>query len=248
MRRVIVGGVVGIVCASAVWGQRVSPSAPHDSRSLPGLRLSGEAVTTLPQAPLPQPSDRLTLGERFRLEARVSFGISAMVFPAIEAGYDIANPPHHYPKEWKDGPGAYGRNYGAELARHTAGGLARFATAAVTREDPRYYPSRRRRVLPRFWHAVWFSVVDKSESGRAMPAAGNFAGAAAAGYVGMPYEPAGYNDFTHGTQRAAVEFSTYAVNNLVTEFSPELCRTMKAMHFPQGVAKTLVRGDSGTKP
>jgi len=209
---------------------------------------SSAEATTLPQAPLPQPTGRLTLGERFKLEARVSFGVSAIVFPALEAGYDMANPPSHFPKEWKDGPGAYGRNYGAELARHTAGGLTRFATAAVVREDPRYFPSTHRSYVPRFWHAVWFSMVDKSDSGHSMPALGNFTGAAAAGYVGMPYEPVGYNDFTHGTQRTAVEFATYAAHNLATEFSPELYRTAQAMHLPEGIAQIFVSEDPGTKP
>ncbi len=202
----------------------------------------------LPEAPLPQPSGRLTLGERFKLEARVSFGVSALIVPAFGAGYDMVNPPNGYPKDWKDGAGAYGRNYGAELARHTAGGLTRFVVAAVDGEDPRYYPSKTQSKVPRFWHAVWFTVSDKTNGGHRTLALSNFAGAAAAGCAGMPYEPAGYDDFTHGVQRGAVEFASYAGHNLVTEFSPELYRTARSMHVPERFAKIFVSETPGTKP
>jgi hypothetical protein len=245
MQRALLGGAAGcLLGAMAVRAQDVKPSTSMSSSE---ARLDGGAET-LPQAPLPQPQGWLTLGERFKLEARVSFGVSALIVPAAEAGYDMARPPSHYPKDWKDGPGAFGRNYGAELARHTAGGLTRFATAAVDGEDPRYYPSRSRRVLPRFAHALWFTVSDKTNGGRRTLALSNFTGAAAAGFVGMPYEPAGYNDIPHATGRAGIELATYAGHNLVTEFSPELYRGLRAMHFPEGIAHVFVSEDPGKKP
>ena len=131
---------IGLFSSISLLGQDVVASSTRPSE--------------LPQAPLPQPTGRVTLGERFTLEARVTFGASAFILPAAEAGYDMAHPPGAYPREWKDGAGAFGRNYGAELARHTAGGLTRFVTAAVDGEDPRYSPSTHRRYAPRFMHAV----------------------------------------------------------------------------------------------
>jgi hypothetical protein len=198
-----------------------------------------------PEAPQPQQTDSLTLNQRFHLAMLVTFGVSAILTPAAEAGVDMALPPHHYPREWRDGAGAFGRNYGAELARHTAGGLTRFAVAAVDREDPRYYASTSNRLVPRFIHAVMFTVVDRNNSGHSMPAVSNFAGAAAAGFSGMPYEPGGFNDATHCAQRAAVELGSFGAHNLVTEFAPELYRGMRKMHLPRWMVKVEVSEDAG---
>jgi len=196
--------------------------------------------TTLPETPKPQPAGPPGLKQRFRLTMRVTFGVSAFLVPAGEAGFDMAHPKRHYPREWKDGAGAFGRNYGAELARHTAGGLTRFVVAAVDREDPRYHASTSGRIVPRFIHAVIFTVADRNNSGHLTLAASNFAGAAAAGFSGMPYEPAGYNDATHGAQRAAVEFGSFGAHNVVTEFGPEIYRGMRRMHLPEWMAKVTV--------
>ena len=246
MQRALLTGAAG--CLLGTMAVRAQEVTPQSSLSSSETRLSGEAGGTLPQAPLPQPQGRLTLGERFKLEARVSFGVSAVVFPAAEAGYTMVHPPRDFPKEWKDGPGAFGRNFGADLARHTAGGLTRFATAAVDGEDPRYYPSTSGRAVPRFVHAVLFTVSNRSNSGHRTFALSNFTGAAAAGFVGMPYEPAGFNNVTHATQRAGLELITFTGHNLVTEFSPEIYRGLRAMHAPEGFAHYFISENPGTKP
>lgn len=195
-------------------------------------------MSALPETPRrqPQAAGSLTLGERFRLEARLTLGISAFLVPATEAGIRMAHPPGGYPREWSDGPGAFGRNYGAGLARHTAGGLTRFAVAAADREDPRYYASARRGAGIRFAHAVGFTLRDRAMSGRRRFALSNFAGAAAAGFSGMPYEPEGFNDASHAAQRAGIELGSFGMHNVVTEFAPEIARTMRKMHLPQWMA------------
>ena len=70
----------------------------------------------------------------------------------------MADPPDSYPREWRDGGAAFGRLYGAEFARHTAGGITHFAVAALDREDPRYYFSTSHGYLPRAAHALLFTV------------------------------------------------------------------------------------------
>jgi hypothetical protein len=201
------------------------------------------SIQSLPEAPRPQPA-RLNLEQRFKLEARVTFGISAILTPALTAAFVMADPPKHYPREWRDGAGAFGRNYGAGLARHTAGGMTRFAVAAVDGEDPRYYASASKRFVPRVFHAVVFTVSDRSNGGHRTLAVSNFAGAAAAGFVSMPYEPAGYNDTTHGTQRAALVFGAFGAHNVVTEFGPDIYRIMHKMHFPDWMAKATISEDA----
>jgi hypothetical protein len=60
-----------------------------------------------------------------------------------------------------------------------------------------------------------------------MPALSNFVGAAAAGFVGNAYLPAGFNDVTHAGQRATLRFGFSAAGNLFREFTPQMPRPMR---------------------
>jgi len=60
-----------------------------------------------------------------------------------------------------------------------------------------------------------------------MPALSNFVGAAAGGFVGNTYLPAGFNDVTHAGQRATIRFATFAAGNLFREFAPQMPRPMR---------------------
>jgi len=156
----------------------------------------------------------------------------------------MAHPPDNFPHDWSDGPGAFGRIYGADLARHVTGGMAHFAVAAIDREDPRYYASMSTRSVPRFIHALMFTLVDRSDSGHRAVAVSNMAGSAAAGFVGMTFLPPGFNDTTHGYQRAAVEMSAFAAHNLVAEFSPEIVRVLHKLHVSDRIAGSFLPPES----
>jgi hypothetical protein len=155
----------------------------------------------------------------------------ASTAPAFRAGLRMANPPGkgatQYPPEWRQGAEAFGRNYGDAFAERVSFQTARFVTGAVTREDPRYLPSRSHNTLARSVHALSFSFVDRSDSGHSMPALANFVGAAAGGFVGNTYLPAGFTDVTHAGQRATIRFGTFAAGNLFREFAPQMPRPMR---------------------
>jgi len=96
------------------------------------------------------------------------------------AGIRMANPPSNYPPEWTDGGGAFGRLYGNAIATQTSKRTAAFLTESVLHEDPRYLPapqdaSAERRIV----HALAFTIVDRTDSGRRTFAFANFASAAA---------------------------------------------------------------------
>jgi hypothetical protein len=151
---------------------------------------------------------------------------SAFTGPAFRAGIRMANPPGkgltQYPPEWRQGTEAYGRNYGDAFAQRVTFQTARFATGVITREDPRYHPSTSHNVFARSLHALGYTFVDRSDSGHAMPALSNFVGAAAAGFVGNAYLPAGYDNVTHAGQRATLQFGFTAAGNLFREFAPQI--------------------------
>ena len=146
------------------------------------------------------------------------FNPSAFTAPASRAGLRMANPPGkgaaQYPSEWRQGAEAFGRNYGDAVAERVSFQTARFAGGVITREDPRYVPSSSGSVFARSIHVVSFTFVDRSNSGHPMPAISNFVGAAAGGFVGNAYLPAGFNDVTHAGQRATLRFGFAAGGNL----------------------------------
>jgi hypothetical protein len=173
----------------------------------------------------------MTFQEKWTLAVHRNFGPPAFALPAAEAGITMIDPPDQLPGEWHDGPAGFARLYGSFLARHTTGGLTRFAAGAMHHEDPRYIPCVSANPGRRALHAVLFTLFDQSDSGRRTVALGNFAGAAAGGFIGMAYQPTGFNDVTHSGQRTTVDFSVLMGRNILAEFSPELRGLAYRLHL-----------------
>jgi hypothetical protein len=221
----------------------------------------GAVVATLPGAPMPQeqaehqsapsPADSgthlnpfpilsprltrapLTIQNKFLIYAHKTFGPPAVILPAFGAGLGMLNPPSKYPKEWKDGAVAFGRNYGYRVADHTSRNTAQFLTGALLHEDPRYLRSTSSNPFVRTVHALAFTIFDKTDSGRTTFAASNFASAAAGGFVGMGILPDGYNDVTHAEQHMASEFLQIGIGNVLTEFEPQWGPWAKKLRIPK---------------
>jgi hypothetical protein len=221
----------------------------------------GAVVATLPDAPMPQeqaedqsaPSPAgsgthlnpfpilsprltrapLTIQNKFLIYAHKTFGPPAVILPAFGAGLGMLNPPSKYPKEWKDGAAAFGRNYGYRVADHTSRNTAQFLTGTLLHEDPRYLRSTSSNPFVRTVHALAFTIFDKTDSGRTTFAASNFASAAAGGFVGMGILPDGYNDVTHAEQHMASEFLQIGIGNVLTEFEPQWGPWAKKLRIPK---------------
>ena len=203
------------------------------------------AQTTAPPAhiPVPQAGDPFfapvaisgvpqTFHQRFTDYAVVTFGPRAVLTPTIGAAISMLHRPAAYPRDWKDGMGAYGRIYGSSLAAHTASQTARFLTAAAIHEDFRYRPSASTDPFMRSLHAVAFAFVDKSDGGHDMLAVSNFADAAAGAFTPNLYLPAGYNTTSRAETRLALAFAGFAARNLAREFAPDVFRTTHKLHLP----------------
>jgi hypothetical protein len=158
---------------------------------------------------------------------------SVFTAPAFRAGIRMANPPGKgataYPAGWRQGSEAFGRNYGDAFAERVTFQTARFATGAITHEDPRYIPSASHNVFARSFHALSFTFVDQSDSGHATPAISNFVGATAGGFVGNGYLPSGFNNATHAGQRATLQFGFTAAGNLFREFAPQMPKPVRTV-------------------
>src|SRR5258708_5472266 len=194
---------------------------PQGQNNLPGSsphpQAANSAVLFLPVAT----SQRLSFSDKVTIYTHQTFGPPALILPAFRAGMGMANPPSHYPREWRDGAGAFGRLYGDSIAMATSQRTARFLTGVALHEDPRYVRSTSKNPLVRTTHALVFTFIDKTDSGRNTIAFSNFAGAAAGGFVGRAYLPHGYNDLTHAEQRMASQFMSIAIQNVAAEFQPQ---------------------------
>jgi hypothetical protein len=193
---------------------------------------SSAAIDPVSAQPAPAVMAGIGVGDKFRYYLTETYlNPSAFTAPAFRASLRMANPPGkgatQYPPEWRQGAEGFGRNYGDAFAERVSFDTARFVTGVITREDPRYVPSGRHNFLARSIYALSYTFLDRSDSGHPMPAFSNFVGAAAGGFVGNTYLPAGFNDVTHAGQRATIRFGLFAAGNLFREFAPQMPRPMR---------------------
>jgi hypothetical protein len=209
------------------------PAGQTQDQSQRRTTVSGQKLNQLPMLPPRRTMIPLTAEDKFQIYIHKTFGPPAVILPALGAGYQMINPPNNYPRDWKDGAGAFGRNYGYRLADHTSRNTAQFMTGLLLHEDPRYQRSTSTNPFGRTVHALAYTVVDKTDSGKNTIAASNFASAAAGGFVGMGILPDGYNDLTHAEQHMASEFLQLGIGNVITEFQPEWGPWAQKIHLPK---------------
>jgi hypothetical protein len=213
---------------------------PHDSQANSAAQAqpptSKDAPLRGPIGPIPAliTTKPLSFHDKWTIYTYQTFGPPALVFPALSAGIRMAIPPKNYPRDWVDGGAAFGRLYGSALATQSAKSTAKFLTGAALHEDPRYLPAAEGSSIgARFFHAIAFTFADRNDSGSRGLAFSNFSSAAAGGFVGMAYLPAGFNNISHAGQRAGSEFLGIAVANISREFAPEWVPIVRKLHIPQ---------------
>jgi hypothetical protein len=209
------------------------PQVPEQSKNRESWISKISASGRIPALLAPQMTEeRVTAKDKLTIYVHQAFNPVALLPPLFGTGVGMANPPNHYPHEWRAGPGAVGRLYGEFLVRRESQQAAQFLTRAAFREDPRYLPSSSHNGLMRLSYALLFTLVDQSDGGRRMPALSNFTGAAANGFVGNAFLPAGYDDLRHAGRRSAITFSRFALSNLADEFCPEWGPLIGKLHIP----------------
>jgi len=215
--------------SSSVSGEPDLPDAPSPS---PAPQQSSQANIPFLSPRANRPLQPMNMGGKFKYLVEPAFGPRSFLTNAVGTGIRMANPPSHYPPEWHGGAEAFGRLYGDTFARTGAESLGRFSTSVLLHEDPRYRPSGTTFFPTRLGHAFLFTFIDRTDGGRTTVAVSNFAGAAAGGFIGNAYLPAGFDNLTHAGQRSAIAFGGLAAQNVLQEFSPEIGHALKKIHFP----------------
>jgi hypothetical protein len=234
-----------VLSAGSVLQARAQTASVYVSSSAPG-------EPDLPDAPSPSPTPQqgspsipflsprssqpiyqsMDVGEKFKYLVEPAFGPRSFFTNAFSTGIRMANPPKNYPHEWRAGAEAFGRNYGYSFARTGAESIGRFSAAVLLHEDPRYRRSESTFVPARLGRALMFTFSDRTDGGHPTVAISNFTGAAAGGFIGNAYLPAGFDNLTHAGQKSAIAFGGIAAQNVLQEFSPELGQFLKKIHLP----------------
>jgi hypothetical protein len=97
-------------------------------------------------------TERLSTGQKFELFVDGSVSVDAVTWAALGSAVGQAvNSPTGFGQEW----GAYGKRFGADLARESSSEFfGTFLLASTLHEDPRFYAE----VNPKFFHAVKYSA------------------------------------------------------------------------------------------
>jgi hypothetical protein len=217
---------LGVLIAPRLAYSQTSTKSSKTQANPPGQQAAGISAKTKPSR------EKLNIAGKFKYFAVESFRPGSLVIAGLYSAYDLANPPKSYPREWRQGIGGFGRNYGDFMASWTAVQGGKFLIATVVREDPRYLPSTSKNIFARSLHALTFVFVDKSDNGHNRIAVSNFAGALAGGFVGNTYLPDGFRNVSHAEARSALALTGFATSNLADEFQPELKGWAKKLHIP----------------
>jgi hypothetical protein len=223
------GQTTSTYIASSAPGEPDLPDAPSPS---PTPQQSSPSNIPFLTPRFSGPLQPMDLGDKFKYLVEPAFGPRSFLTNAFGAGIRMANPPGQYPHEWRAGAEAFGRNYGDSFARTGAESIGRFSTSVLLHEDPRYRRSESTFFPARLGHAFVFTFVDRTDGGHSTVAVSNFTGAAAAGFIGNAYLPAGFDNLTHAGQRSAFAFGGIAAQNVAQEFSPEIGQFLKKIHLP----------------
>src|ERR1043166_1496672 len=148
---------------------RPEPQVPTHEQKRANSPKTPDQSSTLgnPDAPVP-----LKVKGKLRYFAVESFRPGIYPVAAFYDGLTMANPPNAYPREWRQGFGAFARNYGDFMASWAAVQGGKFVVASIVQEDPRYYPSRSRNFFARSLNAVRYVVVDRGDNGHSAAGAG----------------------------------------------------------------------------
>ena len=223
------GQTASAYVSSSAPGEPDLPDAPSPS---PTPQQGSPSVIPFLSTRSSHPLHSMDLEDKFRYLVEPAFGPRSFVTNAFSTGIRMANPPSRYPHEWRAGAEAFGRNYGDSFARTGAESIGRFSAAVLLHEDPRYRRSESTFFPTRLGHAFVFTFVDRTDGGHRTVAISNFTGAAANGFIGNAYLPAGFDNLTHAGQRSAIAFGGMAAQNVLQEFYPELSQFLKKIHLP----------------
>jgi hypothetical protein len=141
----------------------------------------------------------------------------------------------HDPEEWGQGVEGYGRRVGTRYAQGLTKSTAEFLFGAINHEDPRSRPPVSmdapdpRTIKARLGAALLRTIWTHRDTGHDGIAFSQIAGALSSGFVGNAWYPDRLATTRQAFARTGSAFGGYVMNNLFSEFQPELFRAVRKM-------------------
>jgi hypothetical protein len=169
---------------------------------------------------------------KFQLFLRQAYSPYTFVSAAFEATW--AQMWAQWP-EYGGGMQGWGKRFGATLAdTESRRFIQSFLLAAVLHQDPRYFPSGKKRLAARAWYAATRVVVTKSDAGRSVFNTSELFGTLATSSLQNAYYPAHYRTFDGTASRFLGALGSDAISDLLHEFAPDLKRMFRK-HAPNKI-------------
>jgi hypothetical protein len=137
---------------------------------------------------------------------------------AITVGIDAHSP---------YGPGmrGFGKNVGISFLQEATGEfIGTFTVCSLFHQDPHYHRLPQARPVRRIAHAIGRTVIAQSDTGALMPNYENFIAYPATAEISNLYVPGIQGNLPSTMARIFIGLATDPINNLITEFLPDLAR------------------------
>ena len=176
------------------------------------------------------------------LSARCKFNVflkqthspSTFVSAAFQATLDQAQ--DQWP-EYRGGVQGWAKRFGATLAdTESRRFIQTVALSTILHQDPRYFPSRKRRLISRSWYAVTRVVITRNDSGDNTFNTSEFLGTLFTSSLQNSYYPRQDRNFGETMNRFTGALSSDATGNLQREFMPDIKRLFRK-HAPKKILK-----------
>ncbi len=140
----------------------------------------------------------------------------------VEGGISVAANPHS-----AYGPGfpGYGRYVGVSFTQDLTGEFfGTFLIPSIVHQDPHYHRMPKATIFRRSLHVVYQVVWTQGDNGKGMLNYANLAGFAIEDEIGNLYVPGQRTNASATAQRYAVGLATAPIDNVITEFLPDVAR------------------------
>lgn len=165
-------------------------------------------------------AQNLTVKDKARMAERDLTDPYDAATVAADSGISVASDPR---SAYGPGMTGFGKNVGVGLAQDSSAEVTNtFLIPAVTHQDPQYHREPDASKMHRIEHAFAQTVWTESDKGKGMPNYSNLLGDAADDELGDFYVPGVRRNPVATAERYGTSLGMTPVDNLVTEFAPDL--------------------------
>lgn len=166
----------------------------------------------------------LMTGQKFKLFVNQSISPPYVFIPAVGAAINQArNVPEGYGQGWD----AYGRRFGANMARaSTSSFFGTFLFASLLRQDPRFFPQSEPSLFGSLKYSTQRIVLTRSDSGNDVFNTSGLMGPLASEALANVYLPSSEQTIGKTATRFALDLAWQVGGNMFKDYWPTLFHTM----------------------